>query len=83
MYSSVPINQQIPVYFRKFARINIRESAWKFVLFAGIIAVIIGAIGAVMDSLRIDASARIMVMRRRSGNSVLNMSYIMELQSLP
>ena len=44
MYSSVPINQQIPVYFKKFARINIRESAWKFVLFAGIIAAIIGAI---------------------------------------
>ena len=44
MYSSVPITQQIPVYFRKFARINIRESAWKFSLFAGIIALIIGAI---------------------------------------
>ena len=44
MYSSVPITQQIPVYFKKFARINIRESAWKFALFAGIIAVIIGAI---------------------------------------
>lgn len=44
MYSSVPIGQQIPVYFRKFARISIRESAWKFVMFAGIIAMIIGAI---------------------------------------
>lgn len=44
MYSSVPLSQQIPVYFRKFARINIRESAVKFVTFAGIIAMIIGAI---------------------------------------
>ena len=44
MYSSVPISQQIPVYFKKFARINIRESAWKFVMFAGIIGLIIGAI---------------------------------------
>lgn len=44
MYSKVPLTQQVPVYFRKFARINVRESAWKFVLFAGIIAAIIGAI---------------------------------------
>ncbi len=49
MYSNVPINQQIPVYFKKFARINIRESAWKYVLFAGIIAMIIGAIVGRLD----------------------------------
>ena len=44
MYNKVPITQQIPVYFRKFARINIRESAWKYILFSGIIALIIGGI---------------------------------------
>ena len=44
MYSSVPISQQVPVYFRKFVRIYSRESAWKYVLFSGIIALIIGAI---------------------------------------
>ena len=44
MYNKVPITQQIPVYFRKFARINFRESAWKYILFSGIIALIIGAI---------------------------------------
>ena len=49
MYSNVPLSQQIPVYFKKFARINIRESAWKFVLFAGIIAIILGAIVGAMD----------------------------------
>lgn len=49
MYSNVPITQQIPVYFKKFMRINIRESAWKFALFAAIIAAIIGAIVGSLD----------------------------------
>ena len=44
MYSSVPITQQIPVYFRKFVRINTRDSAWKYVMFSAIVALFIGAL---------------------------------------
>ena len=44
MYSSVPYSQQVPVYFRKFVRINSRDSAWKYILFSAIIGGIIGAV---------------------------------------
>lgn len=42
--SSVSFAKQTSVYFRKIARIAIREKAWKFVLFAAIIAFIVAAV---------------------------------------
>lgn len=44
MYSSVSYGKQTSVYFKKIARIALREKVWKFVIFAGIIAVIVGAV---------------------------------------
>lgn len=42
--NNVSFGKQTSVYFRKITRIAIREKAWKFVLFAGIIAAIVALV---------------------------------------
>lgn len=42
--NNVSVFKQTSVYFRKISRIAIREKAWKFILFAAIISVIVAAV---------------------------------------